>query len=46
MNQLDLQFDLGNTVKIPRWAIAYKFPPEEALTIVRDIEWTVDELGR
>lgn len=45
VNQLDLQFDLGNTVKIPRWAIAYKFPPEEALTIVRDIEWTVGRTG-
>ncbi|QEA59525.1 NAD-dependent DNA ligase LigA [Leuconostoc koreense] len=45
VNQLDLQFDLGHTVKIPRWAIAYKFPPEEALTIVRDIEWTVGRTG-
>ncbi|MDP0486549.1 NAD-dependent DNA ligase LigA [Leuconostoc mesenteroides] len=45
VNQLDSQFDLGNTVKIPRWAIAYKFPPEEALTIVRDIEWTVGRTG-
>lgn len=45
VNQLDLQFDLGNTVKIPRWAIAYKFPPEEALTIVRDIEWTIGRTG-
>lgn len=45
VNQLDLQFDLGNTVKIPRWAIAYKFPPEEALTIVCDIEWTVGRTG-
>lgn len=45
VNQLDLQFDLGNTVKIPRWSIAYKFPPEEALTIVRDIEWTVGRTG-
>lgn len=45
VNQLDLQIDLGNTVKIPRWAIAYKFPPEEALTVVRDIEWTVGRTG-
>ena len=40
-----MQIDLGNTVKIPRWAIAYKFPPEEALTVVRDIEWTVGRTG-
>lgn len=45
VNELDDQTDLGNTVKIPRWAIAYKFPPEEALTILRDIEWTVGRTG-
>jgi len=45
VNQLDNQLDLGNTVKIPRWAIAYKFPPEEALTVVHDIEWTVGRTG-
>ncbi|ACA82310.1 NAD-dependent DNA ligase LigA [Leuconostoc citreum] len=45
VNQLDNQLDLGHTVKIPRWAIAYKFPPEEALTVVRDIEWTVGRTG-
>lgn len=44
-NQLDDQLDLGHTVKIPRWAIAYKFPPEEALTVVREIEWTVGRTG-
>ena len=32
-------------MKVPRWAIAYKFPPEEALTVVRDIEWTVGRTG-
>ena len=26
---LIIQNDLGNTVKVPRWEIAYKFPPEE-----------------
>ena len=45
VNALDDQVELGNTVKIPRWAIAYKFPPEEALTVVRDIEWTVGRTG-
>ena len=45
VDQLDDQLDLGNTVKIPRWAIAYKFPPEEALTVVRAIEWTVGRTG-
>ncbi|MDN6968291.1 NAD-dependent DNA ligase LigA [Oenococcus sp. UCMA 17063] len=45
VNDLDVENELGNTVKIPRWSIAYKFPPEEALTIVRDITWTVGRTG-
>ncbi|OJG21542.1 DNA ligase [Enterococcus columbae DSM 7374 = ATCC 51263] len=45
VNQLALQDELGFTVKAPRWAIAYKFPPEEAETIIRDIEWTVGRTG-
>lgn len=36
---------VGNTVKVPRWAIAYKFPPDEQETVVRDIEWTVGRTG-
>lgn len=39
------QEELGNTVKVPRWAIAYKFPPEEEETVVEDIEWTVGRTG-
>ncbi|MCO0831752.1 NAD-dependent DNA ligase LigA [Fructobacillus sp. W13] len=45
VNNFDDQVDLGNTVKVPRWAIAYKFPPEEEETVVRDIEWTVGRTG-
>jgi DNA ligase (NAD+) len=45
VNAVDQQMDLGNTVKIPRWAIAYKFPPEEAQTTLLDIEWTVGRTG-
>ncbi|MCH4171701.1 MAG: NAD-dependent DNA ligase LigA [Lactobacillus sp.] len=45
VNDLALQQQLGNTVKVPRWEIAYKFPPEEAHTVVRDIEWTVGRTG-
>ena len=37
--------EVGNTVKVPRWAIAYKFPPDEQETIVREIEWTVGRTG-
>ncbi|MCM0598685.1 NAD-dependent DNA ligase LigA [Periweissella fabalis] len=45
VNSLDEQAKLGNTVKVPRWAIAYKFPPEEAITQVLDVEWTVGRTG-
>lgn len=40
-----IQAQLGNTVKVPRWAIAYKFPPDEQETIVREIEWTIGRTG-
>ncbi|MCI5775108.1 MAG: NAD-dependent DNA ligase LigA [Aerococcus sp.] len=36
---------LGQTVKSPRWQLAYKFPAEMAETTVRDIEWTVGRTG-
>lgn len=45
VNDLATQAELGSTVKVPRWEIAYKFPPEEAATVVRDIEWTVGRTG-
>lgn len=45
VDDLNLQTSLGNTVKTPRWEIAYKFPPEEQETIIRDIVWTVGRTG-
>ena len=45
VNNLNYHEELGNTVKVPKWAIAYKFPPEEAQTTVLDIEWTVGRTG-
>lgn len=39
------QQDLGFTAKSPRWAIAYKFPAEEAVTILEGIEVTVGRTG-
>lgn len=45
VNDLAVETQLGNTVKVPRWEIAYKFPPEEQETIVREIVWTVGRTG-
>ncbi|MCF1783836.1 NAD-dependent DNA ligase LigA [Lactobacillus mulieris] len=45
VDDLTLQKQLGNTVKVPRWEIAYKFPPEEQETIVHKIVWTVGRTG-
>ena len=38
--------ELGATSKFPRWAIAYKYPPEEKETILRKIELSVGRTGR
>ena len=45
VNDFTAQEEIGFTVKAPRWAIAYKFPAEEAQTVVRNIEWTVGRTG-
>ncbi|MBO0453442.1 MULTISPECIES: NAD-dependent DNA ligase LigA [Enterococcus] len=45
VNEFKLQDDLGFTVKAPRWATAYKFPPEEAQTTLLDIDWTIGRTG-
>ena len=39
------QFDLGATSKAPRWAIAYKFPPEEKTTLLNDIQPSIGRTG-
>jgi DNA ligase (NAD+) len=39
------QQELGWTAKAPRWAIAYKFPPEERTTLLRDIFASVGRTG-
>ncbi|MHC5226836.1 NAD-dependent DNA ligase LigA [Enterococcus sp. LJL99] len=45
VNDFSVQDELGFTVKAPRWAIAYKFPPEEAKTVIEEIEWTIGRTG-
>lgn len=45
VDDLDQQEELGYTAKSPRWAIAYKFPAEEVITTLRDIELSVGRTG-
>ncbi|EMF0089889.1 NAD-dependent DNA ligase LigA [Enterococcus hirae] len=45
VNEFSLQDQLDFTVKAPRWATAYKFPPEEVETKIEEIEWTVGRTG-
>ena len=46
VDQLDLQNQLGFTARAPRWAIAYKYPPEEVTTKLLDIRVGVGRTGR
>jgi DNA ligase (NAD+) len=45
VNRREEQLELGATSKAPRWAIAFKYPPEAALTVVRSIEFYVGRTG-
>ena len=45
VNNLSERDAMGATSKTPKWAVAYKFPPEEKETILRDIEVNVGRTG-
>lgn len=46
VNELDTWNEIGETVKTPKWAIAYKFPAEEVITRLKDIKITVGRTGK
>jgi DNA ligase (NAD+) len=45
VDRLDLQVELGELPRSPRWAIAYKFPPQQETTVVEAIEVQVGRTG-
>ena len=45
INELDIQKELGYTAKAPRWAVAYKFKAEQALSRVLSIDYQVGRTG-
>ncbi len=45
INDIALQNELGFISKAPRWAIAYKFPAQEQLTVLNDVEFQVGRTG-
>ncbi|SDZ17292.1 DNA ligase (NAD+) [Amycolatopsis xylanica] len=46
VDDVSLQRRLGSTSRAPRWAIAYKYPPEEVVTTLLDIQVNVGRTGR
>ncbi|MDD2393247.1 MAG: NAD-dependent DNA ligase LigA [Eubacteriales bacterium] len=46
VNSLSLRDELGTTSKVPRWAVAYKYPPEQKETVVEEILVQVGRTGK
>ena len=46
VNEISYRAEMGKTAKVPKWAIAYKFPAEEVLTKLKDIEFCVGRTGK
>ena len=45
LDTLSLREELGSTAKFPRWAVAYKYPPEEKDTVLKEVEIQVGRTG-
>ena len=45
LDTLALREELGSTAKFPRWAVAYKYPPEEKDTLLKEVEIAVGRTG-
>ncbi len=45
VNSISCQHEMGYTARAPKWATAFKFPPEEITTTLKDIEWGVGKTG-
>lgn len=46
INRYSDREQLGATSKVPRWAVAYKYPPEEKESVLKEIELSVGRTGR
>ncbi len=46
VDSLAMREQMGNSSKVPRWAVAYKYPPEQQTTIVKDLTVQVGRTGR
>ncbi len=46
VNNLSLRETLGTTTKVPKWAVAYKYPPEEKETVIEEIKLQVGRTGQ
>ena len=45
VDDLEVRKRLGMTAHHPRWALAWKFPPEEAISVLLDVEWQTGRTG-